>query len=495
MRRYFIRATNRSTRKVGGVWLAAWLALVPLLSLSLYAPTASAVFALDPNMKATWERTDLFVAQQSVSRSWMWGPQAFTIVVEDYAGAPGGGEVPAGKRLVAYYDKSRMEVTNPAGDRTGKYFVTNGLLVKELISGKRQIGDNSFVAYLPADVPVVGDRTNNPKAPTYASLNNATSLILGQNKALDQTGQVVTTYLEHDVAPREDLAYTHYNQTLAHYDATFGHNIPAVFWNFMNSTGKVLENGKTVDGPVVDWLFSTGYAITEPYWTKAVVGGQEKDVLVQCFERRCYSYTPSNPEAFQVEMGNVGQHYYDWRYNTLPPNCNPMPVRGFGKLWADNPSVKARIGCPYSYSSEQATKIATQKFEHGRMVWVNSSIAPNYLLAYSKTIFVLFDDGSWLTFQDTWATGQPVNAGLTPPKGLYEPGHGFGVVWRNETGLQVRDRLGWAIENDEHSGDGAVQGFDGGMMVWLGPTKEILVNYRYYGRTNVWEIYPDTFVG
>jgi hypothetical protein len=30
------------------------------------------------------------------------------------------------------------------------------------------------------------------------------------------------------------------------------------------------------------------------------------------------TYTPSNPAAFRVEMGNVGQHYFRWRYNAAP---------------------------------------------------------------------------------------------------------------------------------------------------------------------------------
>ena len=45
-----------------------------------------------------------------------------------------------------------------------------------------------------------------------------------------------------------------------------------------------------------------------------VVGGVEHDVLIQCFERRCLTYTPDNVTEWQVEMGNVGQHYYRWRY-------------------------------------------------------------------------------------------------------------------------------------------------------------------------------------
>jgi LPXTG-site transpeptidase (sortase) family protein len=65
----------------------------------------------------------------------------------------------------------------------------------------------------------------------------------------------------------------------------------------------------------VDWVYALGYPITEPFWVKARVGGQDKDVLIQAFERRVLSYTPSNAAGWQVEMGNVGRHYDDWRYH------------------------------------------------------------------------------------------------------------------------------------------------------------------------------------
>jgi hypothetical protein len=61
-----------------------------------------------------------------------------------------------------------------------------------------------------------------------------------------------------------------------------------------------------------------GYPISEPYWTKVKVGGVEKDVLVQAFQRRVLTYTPTNPEGWKVEMGNVGRHYYWWRYGKQP---------------------------------------------------------------------------------------------------------------------------------------------------------------------------------
>jgi hypothetical protein len=40
---------------------------------------------------------------------------------------------------------------------------------------------------------------------------------------------------------------------------------------------------------------------------------------MQCFERRCLTYTPANPLAWRVEMGNVGLHYYAWRYDGDTP--------------------------------------------------------------------------------------------------------------------------------------------------------------------------------
>jgi hypothetical protein len=44
------------------------------------------------------------------------------------------------------------------------------------------------------------------------------------------------------------------------------------------------------------------------------VAGQQKNVLIQIFERRVLTYTADNPDPFKVEMGNIGRHYYQWRY-------------------------------------------------------------------------------------------------------------------------------------------------------------------------------------
>ena len=59
---------------------------------------------------------------------------------------------------------------------------------------------------------------------------------------------------------------------------------------------------------------------------KAKVGGKTLDVLIQAFERRVLSYTPSNPAGWQVEMGNVGRHYYEWRYQGRHPGSLSTPI-------------------------------------------------------------------------------------------------------------------------------------------------------------------------
>ena len=85
-----------------------------------------------------------------------------------------------------------MEINNPSGDRNSPFFVTNGLLVVEMISGRVQTGDAQFEPGTrpPAQVPVAGD-VDSPDGLTYASLAPVASLN-GDNKASDRTGQTVT---------------------------------------------------------------------------------------------------------------------------------------------------------------------------------------------------------------------------------------------------------------------------------------------------------------
>ena len=98
-----------------------------------------------------------------------------------------------------------------------------------------------------------------------------------------------------------------------------GLGIPRVFWDFMNRPGRVVENGRAVNAsPLFDWRYVIGEPLTEAYWTFVKVGGVDRGVLVQAFERRVLTYTPTNVAGFQVEMGNIGRHYFEWRYGVRP---------------------------------------------------------------------------------------------------------------------------------------------------------------------------------
>jgi hypothetical protein len=255
-------------------------------------------------------------------RSWYWGPTPWF----DYAEFYRQGE--NGLRTVQYFDKARMEINNPA-DRSGPNLgVTNGLLVKELVSGRMQLGNDPFdTDQRPAaDVPVAGNPRNaNAVSPGYASFAGVATLDNGYRDP-QRLGQRIATTIDRggNLGLRNELALP--ETEIVQYNSVTGHNIPRVFWEFMNLQGRVNVDGRVVNGPVVDWLFAMGLPITDAYWTQAQIGNETRDVLVQLFERRVLTYVPTNPDGYKVEMGNVGQHYFQWRYPHLgTPWAAPEP--------------------------------------------------------------------------------------------------------------------------------------------------------------------------
>jgi hypothetical protein len=113
----------------------------------------------------------------------------------------------------------------------------------------------------------------------------------------------------------------------AYYAPQSAHNIAAPFWQYFQQRGPVASpKGGTVIAPLFDWQYLMGYPITEAYWTTVKIGGKDIETLVQLFERRVLTYTPSNPDGLQVEMGNVGRHYYQWRYTPTSAIVQNAPV-------------------------------------------------------------------------------------------------------------------------------------------------------------------------
>lgn len=294
--------------------LLALILGLALISSSVSFQASAATFA-DPAFNQVWHRTDQQVSDGRVSRTYLWGPEPFTPgIQEDYMEAPGG------KRLVQYFDKSRMEINNPNGDKNNPFFVTNGLLARELMSGQLQLGDNMFETREAANIGVAGD-IDDTSGPTYKAMNELTGA------TTDDTGNPINGAVDREGNKRDGTAeFGKYNIMQAHFESLTGHNIAAPFWTFLNQTGPVLApDGPVINGRLFDPVFyATGLPITDAWWAKVKVGGVVKDVLVQSFERRVLTYTPANSAAFQVEMGNVGRHYYLWRYgNTTPPTTTP----------------------------------------------------------------------------------------------------------------------------------------------------------------------------
>ena len=278
--------------------------------------TAITTFAAAPASQTftrTWQRTDQPVSTGQVDRTWMWGPEGFTAAMtEPYLDAPGG------QRMVQYFDKSRME--DNAYRATAPWDVANGLLVVELISGRLQVGDEDFAQHAPAQVNVAGDQ--GVPGVTYAELAS----LLSAPAAPD--GATLTARLDANGTVSDAPSLAGYGVTAAYRVTVPGidHQVASPFWAFMNASGLVYEAGGYGTAALFESPFyATGYPLTEAYWSTVTVGGVAQDVLLQCFERRCLTYTPGNPEGWQVEAGNVGQHYYQWRYEQIDDDPTASP--------------------------------------------------------------------------------------------------------------------------------------------------------------------------
>ncbi len=255
-----------------------------------------------PEFYDTWARQDLPVDSGSVNRTWLWGPASNGTTIEPYA------ESPTSSRIVSYYDKSRMEVTYPDGAGADGWYVTNGLLARELITGEMQLGDHLFVQGNPAEIPIAGD-ADDTSGPRYSSFSNH----LDASPLPQGTIVVQTIDSQGNVGSANRLAS--YGISVGSPDPTTGHTVASIFWDYLQSQGLIWDGEGFNEGALFEpWFFATGLPTTEPYWAQVKLRGIVQDVLIQCFERRCLTYTPSNPVGWMVEQANVGMHYFRWRY-------------------------------------------------------------------------------------------------------------------------------------------------------------------------------------
>ena len=264
------------------------LLLAVLLSLSAGVLGPAATAFGDPAFQQQWQQGEALAPN-------FWGPLATATdaLQEPYKEAAGG------QRLVQYFDKGRMELTNGT--------VTNGLLASELFQGSIATGDRDRTAAAPPGIPIAGDPDN--PGPTYAAIRIRASAIFFNTSATP--GLLVTT----GIGPSGTIALGDPvpgsgPTSLGMYDSATQHNVLQAFAAYRDRVG----------------LQTIGYATSEPFMTSVKVGGTPRRVIVQVFERRVLTYTAENPPAFQVEMGNIGQHYYQWRYGPPFPIAASAPA-------------------------------------------------------------------------------------------------------------------------------------------------------------------------
>lgn len=413
-------------RRRHGVRVAALLLLLALLLPVPPARQARADTAFgSDHFQRTWAYTDQPVAAGQVSRTWMWGPQAFSqALVEPYWDSP------TGWRLVQYVDKTRMEITNPGGDQSSLWYVTNGLLAKELITGQMQVGDDKFVQYPPAQVNVAGD-TNDPNGPTYATFND----LMGYG-ALPNGWTLIQT-VDRAGTVGADVSLASYGVSAVDVGAPTHHNVASVFWSFMTSTGPVEQNGQTTSDKLFqNPFYATGYPLTEAYWTHVLVGGVQKLVLVQVFERRVLTYTPNNPTGWQVEAGNVGQHYYTWRYQQLG-----LPVMTLLDLTSTAPSAHS---CqPYQYAERRYS--------------VSQYYGQPVTLAYQGTDCNVFDPANGVLWDTITGTAQIYKGNQVTGTPIDTRPFTWFVISRDPTNY-----AGWPPPSFESTQCGAVQFYERG---------------------------------
>jgi len=194
-----------------------------------------------------------------------------------------------GTRLVQYFDKGRMELTNGV--------VTFGLLATQMVTGDIQQGDASFRHIAPSLAKIAGDAEG--LGPSYRTIYENRAQLLAPRDA--KPGQEIGFLFDkgNTLIVSPSPAMTSGPLANGAYDRATRHNVLAAFADYRLRAG----------------VGAIGLAISEPFAAYFTVGGVERAIAVQVFERRVLTYTEGNPPAFRVEMGNIGRHFFDWVYN------------------------------------------------------------------------------------------------------------------------------------------------------------------------------------
>ena len=274
-------------RKGFGV-ITVFAALLVALGWTLPATQAASSFAT-PAFKAQWEAGEAIVTN-------FWGPLATAKdgQQEPYEGGAGRAAARAVFRQGAdgATDRCRRRHERPPGDRTRHR------------AASRPATTHSSRWPLP---PSRSRAIQTTSGPTYAQLGSTAASLLAPVPA--KIGTFITVILGADgtVTDGGGFAGISMSPAISTYDSPTQHNVLGVFVDFRTKVG----------------LASIGYAKSEPFRATVKIAGVQQSIIAQVFERRVLTYNNSNPEPFKVEFGNIGQHYYKWRYPTGLPLTVP----------------------------------------------------------------------------------------------------------------------------------------------------------------------------
>jgi hypothetical protein len=352
---------------------------MPSLQVCRDSPETTPYFG-SPAFKTLWQRTDQLVACEQVSRSWYWGPhQVSGPIYEEYK------EGKDGTRLVQYYEKSRMEIN----DEKQPDVVTNGLLTVELVSGKMQISNTGYVDRAPANIPLASDNDDD-NAPVYSSFVQLANTPLGDHPEQNLTAQTVNQTVNKLGQVGRDRALDKYGVKYGFYNTETRHNISDQVWQFLNAIGPVrTPEGGQPNAKLSDpWFYTSGYAISEPYWANVKIAGKQTDVLIQLFQRRVVTYQPDGASGFKVQMGNIGKHYVDWRYDhALPGEAVIYKTEGNGGTICRNTEPEL---CGVAKVNHPALGVAYV----GQKIRSNSTGTLNARISATKTKFQLLENAA-----------------------------------------------------------------------------------------------------
>ncbi len=393
---------------MGGLFLNVWpVALAPQV--------ARAEEFANPAFKNLWFRSDGLVAASNAARPYVWGREPFATRTERYENSPNR------QRLVQYFPKGRMEITRPDGDATNQWYVSSGLLVRDMVAGVVQIGDNLVQLYRPVNTPVVGDE-NQPLAST-PRYGDVASVAFNSSAARSLTGQPITRTLRAGdppntggrVVPRASNAQPKINY--GYFEPTSRHNIAAPFWDFMNATGQVYApNGEIATAPIFDWQYILGYPLTEAYWVNAKIEGKTQEVLVQFFQRRVLYFNPAAPASQQVDFTNVGSHWYNWQYGPVVAYTGDTTVPD-----SVNATISPKLGEPDTIFQVQAPGFKAAEPVNVSVTRPDGSILSEKILGSVRarpdgTLRLSFYGD---TFQNNFKSGLSEAADAASPYGIY----------------------------------------------------------------------------